>query len=181
MTPQQAGDQSEDPKVERWAEMLMDPNWVIPLDNLIIHGLWKVVKPVGKGVLKLGKWFSVKTGFSHFIENTVQTVGAHTAFNVKDALRVAAGGLDQHGIAAVDLLEKHSDEFMERIPQFMRRAVMNAQPYIDDIRKVFTGVMTDDAVGEVSARLVREAGRTGVELAEDVAMRRASREVDAAS
>jgi len=177
MTPQQAGDQSEDPKIERWAEFLFDPNWVIPLDNLLIRGLWKIVKPAGKGVLKLGKWFSVKTGFSHFIENTVQTIGAHTAFNVKDALRVSAGALDQYGPAAIDVLEKHSDDFMGRIPQFMRRAVMNAQPYIDDIRKVFTEIVTDDAVGEVSARLIREAARTGVELAEDVATHRASREL----
>jgi len=59
----------------------------------------------------------------------------------------------------------------------MRRAVTNAQLYIDDIRKVFTREMTDEAIEKVSARMIREAARTGVELAEGVATYRASREV----
>ncbi|GAF85459.1 unnamed protein product, partial [marine sediment metagenome] len=63
------------------------------------------------------------------------------------------------------------------IPKFMARAVRRTAPYIDDIRRVFTEVVTDEAVEKVSKRLVREAKRTGVELAEDVAMHQASREM----
>lgn len=137
--PEEAGQATEDPIVENMMLLVMDPNWMLQLDNLAIRGPWEVAKGIGRGVLEIGTKIPIVNKPIYWaLSLSAQTMANYAARYTDDALRRAAAFLREAGEGVTDealvaLLKDPPDEFLSAIPRYYRRAVRGAQPYLDEV------------------------------------------------
>jgi len=169
VSPAEAGRQTEDPIVELAAGLLMDPYWVLPVDNLIVGAVWGAVKEVADVLVDIGlKVPVIKGGLQWAGELTARTNANYAARYVDDALHFIRGYADRIG---ADI----SEEFVERIlknppvdmlrdaPSYYCRAIRNAADYIDEVLAALRKTFSDDALEAAIKKKAAELARVTAE------------------
>jgi hypothetical protein len=138
-TPSLAGSSTEEPWTESAFQIILDPNWVLNWDNLVLGIAWKgAVKPAFKGIAKgLEKMPGVKTFINFMKGATLPSIIRKQQMEVSNLMAyVRATSPGQ------EVTEKVMKQWLESTPEVMRAAgvyehviksVTELQPYTDVI------------------------------------------------
>ncbi len=165
--PQTAGDMSYDPVTEANMLFLLDPNWVLPLDNLIIGTGFKAVKETAGAVFEVGtKIPGVSKVLAKATEFTGTTVANYAARHVQDFMRMAMRYLDETEQAVTaetvsKLLTEPSDEFLATLPRYYRRALVGASQYSGEIESALAKALSEPALDRAMEQVATEAVAKG--------------------
>ena len=135
----EAGDQTEDPVVEATWQLILDPNWAIPLDNLVVGAGWEIVKGTGKGLLSVAsKTPILKGGIEWATEITATTAANYAARYADDALRQIKRYADETGqIISPEFVEtilrNPPEDFLRTLTAYDHRALRGAYDQVDAI------------------------------------------------
>ena len=164
--PQVAGAMTEDPVVEGVGELLFDPNWVLPLDSLLIGTIWGAAKKVAGVATDIGlKIPGIRGGLQWAGELTARTQSNYAARHADEILRTIRGYADGIGEVVTpgmveDFLRNPPPEVISRMPAYYQRALQGAAKYTDEIvaalKKVMTGTGLDEITETVTKQIARE-------------------------
>lgn len=195
--PEEAGAATEDPTFESLLMTILDPNWAIGLDDVVMKAAWGGAKTVGKGLGKVLTTVGMKVPIkpinvltTHLMTISAKTSGNYLARNVDDIVRKAARYLSDAGeevtAEAIErVLRTPPEDFLMNMPRYFRRAWEGVQPVLDDVagamKRVFGEAALEKALVDVGdevvrRRIVKELFEEGVENASGLVYRTAIEE-----
>lgn len=144
MDIEDAAELTTDPLAEAVALMVMDPNWILQIDNLIMKPAVALVGPVRKVVGKVLGGVAkrvpiLRGGYAWMIGITANTAGNRAVTHVEGAVRAARRYLTEQAIPISSdriqfILKRPPEHFVAGIPRFIRRAIAGIH---DDLPRIF--------------------------------------------
>ncbi|KKM99855.1 hypothetical protein LCGC14_1143660, partial [marine sediment metagenome] len=161
MDVSEAAELTTDPLLEAKALFLMDPNWVLGLDNLAMLPITAVAGPVLKGARRLVGGIAkriplLRGGYAWMVGITANTAGNRAAGYVEDAVRAARKYLAERGAQVSSeriqwVLKNPPSDFAEALPRFVKRAIEDIHPKLSAIFREGAALFDDITIsGEIA-------------------------------
>ena len=158
MSPEQAGDLTEDPVLEAWSSLILDPNWIIPIDNLAVTA---VLTPLKGGIKAVSRGLGFvaenvplfRGGYEWAIGITANTAGNYAARSSVDIVRMARKYMSEHGmVVSAERIQRFltvpGSEFLEQLPRYYQRAWDLVGEQLPDAFKKMDEVFSDNLIAK---------------------------------
>ena len=159
----EAAELTTDPLKEALALMVMDPNWIVPLDNLAMAPVSLAFGPVKRVVGKVLGGVArripfLRGGYAWAVGMTANTAGNRAAGHVEDAVRAARRYLAEKGAQVSSeriqwVLKNPPSDFAEALPRFVKRAIEDIHPKLSAIFREGAALFDDVTISGEIAKL----------------------------
>jgi hypothetical protein len=165
-------EKNKNPWIEFGMQAILDPNWLLGLDNLFFKAVTKTLGVGGRGLVTgLSKIPPLKGSMRWLLDVTPATVGKRAAGAVNDVLREAWRFADNVGhigrVYPTDLLT-YADDVVLR---------SNATDYFTKAFLLFDDALSDDAIKSLSRRYSKEVVDEIIQKQLELAAKKIGREL----